>query len=271
MTKSQYFKSLLIKVVTDDKELDELDKKMKSIPSQFKESLSSSLNKAINNFAPNLKRVFSDPVTAVIKEMKAAFEEMSEAATYNYGRSLFQTKESRNLALSYGVTGGQAYGMTKAKELLGLSEDDLFWMNTRQREKFGELVDKYTKLYDEWEKSGLFEDIEEYTLEFAEFKQELMMDVAKWFVDNKEVVKTSLVVMTESLKTIASAVSMILSLFSRNSYVPVSDIISNYQYGGNTTVNQTNNFNGVSSADKTWLTNVGEMTYQQLIASLGGR
>lgn len=159
----------------------------------------------------NIKKTLTDAITD-------AWEEASEMASYDLGTSLISNSSARNTALQYGLSGSQNWAYGQVSSLLNItSEEDLFYMNDKQRAKFAELMDKYTAKYEEYNESGIFQTIQEFQLEWEEFKLDLQMDFLGWFADNKDLIRNVLNALMGFLQWIVEAVGNVLSWFDTSS------------------------------------------------------
>lgn len=126
--------------------------------------------------------------------------------------------------------------------------------------------------------SGFFEQYREFQYEMEELKQDLMMGVIHFFMENKDTIKQGLQMILKVGEFIISSLGWIVKFFGggrteNESYTTsrTSDIITNY--GGtknnNTNVKIDNTFNNVAREDQQWLADAGSMTYEQIVTALG--
>lgn len=229
------------------------------------ESLANTLGNMYDNVLDKLGNILQDSLS-----------ELDNMMTY----STLANSEYRNLAFQYGFSGAEAYGFQKAKDIMGLkSEEDLFYAVSEGRgAQFQEIMSRYAEDYDKLYQSGFFEDYRQYQIEMADLKQELSVDLIKFFVDNKELIKqgmNALLKLTEftiqSLGWIMNILSPGYKRTSSERVAAVTDIITSY--GGsskNTSIRIDNTFNNVNNEDRTWLSNAGQLTYEQIIRAIGG-
>ena len=229
------------------------------------ESLANTLGNMYDNVLNKLGNVLQDSLS-----------ELDNMMTY----STLANSEYRSLAFQYGFSGAEAYGFKKAKDIMGLtSEEDLFYAVSEGRgAQFQEIMSRYAEDYDRLYQSGFFEDYRQYQIEMADLKQELSVDLIKFFVDNKELIKQGMNALLKLTEFTIQSLSWIMNILSpgyeRTSserVAAVTDIITSY--GGsnkNTSIRIDNTFNNVNSEDRTWLSNAGQLTYEQIIRAIGG-
>ena len=184
--------------------------------------------------------------------------------------------ETRDLAFTYGFSGSQAYGFTKAKDIMGIeSDEDLMYLTGAQSQKFQELMSKYSEKYSELYDSGFFDEYEEYQYEMKEFREEITMEVVKFFMDNKDTIKDGMRAIMKLTEFVLNALSWLVNFLggSRSESqiaATTNDIINSYATSNNKNTNVTidNTFNNVAKEDQSWLANAGSMTYEQVIKAL---
>lgn len=175
-------------------------------------------------------------------------------ATYATGTSLITNAAARQTQLQYGLTAGQAYAFDQTQQILGIqSDEDLLYMNQSQRAVFRQMMQKQQEWYTQLESSGVLRSIQLLQLDFAMFKQEMAVDIMKWFGENKgtlmSIMKASLTV----LKALLQAVGSILTFFGANTWVNTygagSSILSDTVAAANTTsINKNVNMTMTSNA-----------------------
>ena len=130
------------------------------------------------------------------------------------GTSLITNSQARQTQLKYGFTAGQTYAFTQASSMLGIRNDeDLAYMNPKQRQVFQTLMQKQEQWYAKLEASGVLEDIQQMQIDFAMFKQEIGVEFLDWIGKNKETIMTVLKGMFNVLKVIVQVLSTVFSLF----------------------------------------------------------
>lgn len=248
-------KTFTLAIETTKESIEKMSKQLSgAIAKDFKEVVKS----AAQEFASVIKSTFRD----VISEMKdmLEFSQLSNAQT-------------RELAFNYGFSRSQAYGYSKAMSLVGLeSEEDLFYATEQELQQFREAFNKYSNKYEQLYDKGFFEKMQEYQYEMADFKQEMQMEIINFFMNNKETIKAGMIALMDISKAVLQIFSWLLNTQNR-SIASTSDIINQYNQttsSRNSNVNVNNTFNGVAKSDEAWLQNAGSMTYQQVIAALGG-
>ena len=185
---------------------------------------------------------------------------------------------TRESALQYGFSSSEAYGFEKAKSLLGFdSEEDLFYANTQELQQFRQASEKYSNYYTNLYDSGFFKQLQEYQYEMKDFKQELQMQVIRFFMDNKDTIKSGMQAIMDVAKILMNIFTWLVNVFGGHlgtEGMSSTDIVNQYSNSSNqtnnTNVNVSNTFNNVAKNDETWLANAGSMTYQQVIKALGG-
>lgn len=139
----------------------------------------------------------------------------SGMASYNIGTSLFSNADARNTQLKYGLTGRSAYAFDVTRNILNIrSDEDLLYMNKSQRSVFLAIMQKQERWYSELESSGVLRTIQEFQLDFEMFKNEMAVDVLKWFAANKETVAVVLKGTLTVLKGIMTLLAKVFTLFS---------------------------------------------------------
>lgn len=258
-------------------------KKEEKKKEDFRKRMGEAFKQQLQNIGNTIKDEYkkhSAKLRSDLKEIaKDAWKELANIASYNLNNSLFQTSTQRENALKYGLNNAENYALTKSMQTLGLqNEEDLFYMNDKQRTEFAKQMDKWTNFYEDAEQSGLFENIEEMQLEFKEFKDEIMIDIAQFFIENKDEIKNAIKFVVSALETIVKVLSAIASFVmvdtgptsASERASKTSDIISNYSSNNSKNVNVKvdNTFNGIETKNQSTLLNAGELTYKQIIESL---
>ena len=159
--------------------------------------------------------------------------------------------------------------------------EDLMYAESWQKELFGDYFKKYTEKYNELYDSGFFQEYLKFQYEMQDFKQEMMTEVVKFFVDNKDTIKSGMLAIMKLAEFTISALGWLVNFLGGNkrelSYENnlglASDIINNYSGGSSSSlsVKIDNTFNNVAKEDQTWLANAGQMTYGQVIEAIKRR
>jgi len=174
----------------------------------------------------------------------------------------------------------KVYAWQKASDALGFrSEEDMLYATDSQRQLFTKtfttFAEKYTALYD----SGTFDTLEEFEVEMKAMKEEFTLDVAAWFVENKDTLKALMTAVLDLTKVILGWLGGMIKHsqgdFSTRRHM--SSVQFDYERGSslvnnnsNVNVRIDNSFTNVQKEDQSWLANAGQLTYQQVIRALGG-
>ena len=154
-----------------------------SLAEQTRQSVMSGFFKFVDKNIKKLQSTIADFFKSTISGAKKALEEM---ASYSLSTSLFTNRTAREQALQYGLSDARNWAFTQTKSMLGIqSDEDLYYMNQAQREKFTEFMDKYSSLYESLKSSGYFTKMQEYQLAMKEFTLNAQMKVAKIIIDNE--------------------------------------------------------------------------------------
>lgn len=253
----EYKKQLKIKWVFSK---DGLQKFFDDTDKKIVKSLKSSGKKIADTITSAITKAFTDS----IKEMKSMLE-----------FSQLSSKKTRDLAFGYGFSSAEAYGWTQALKMTGLEdEEDLFYANQQELAQFREAFEKYSNKYSELYDAGFFETMQDFKFEMADFKQELTMEVIEFFMHNKELIKTGMKGMIMAAEILLKMFAWLVEAFgTTNDALSTSDVISQYSdvKNSSTNVSVNNNFNGISKSDESWLSDMGNLTYAQVIEALGGK
>ena len=210
--------------------------------------LKEELKKSLDNLKDIVVRKVSDFFSEILTNVK---EYLNEMASYNVSGSIFGTSDARSTMLKYGTSEAQTFGLKKTMSTLKLnSEEDLWYMNPNQREKFAELIGRYTGKYEELANKGFFKDYEEFKLEFMMLKEDLTYDLIQVIVDNKDSIKK---VLELSVKAMSALINFFGKVSSFGSGIPTTEsILNTYNQKSISNSNAysfTNNFN-VSDTSK---------------------
>lgn len=209
--------------------------------------------------------------------LKGALEMMDEIASYNLETSTKFNKEAVDLATSYGLVGGEAYGTQQAAKQLGFSGvdeliDNMWAMNDKQIERFTDLQEQYKKSYEE--DMEMAQAYQQFETEWADFKKEFQRDLLSWFSDNKDTIKAVLEGLMDFMKVVLDILGAIADAFgtghersSTERAGATSDIINSYKNNTNNNVSVSNTFNvsGNSGQTNAQLSKAGSTTYRQII------
>lgn len=286
-----FTKSIMLKFYGDEKSAEVAAQKFKTaivpkiseIGESFGKFASSSLQEATknSNIGSILANTFIDTIsgknalTSLLtntlddfsKIVSDAIKELSTVLDY----SQLSSSNTRSLAFGYGFSSSEAYAWDKALKAVGLfSEEDLFYANQQEmsqfRKAFTKYSEQYTKLYD----SGFFEELQNYQFEMRDFKNEMTLELMKFFVDNKDTIMAAMRGLIKLSEFVVNALGAILSkLHIGSNIASTADIISNYS-NSSSSIRINNTFNGVAKSDESWLKDVASLSYEQYIKALGG-
>lgn len=183
-------------------------------------------------------------------------------------------RETRDLAFEYGFSSSQAYGYTKALKTTGLSSmEDLAFAKTAEKERFFEAFEKYSERYSQLYDDGFFEDMEEYNFEMAQFQEDMNLEIARFFMDNKELIQLGMRSLISLASFVTKSLGWVVNLLNGNPRIGGwTDTATQYNNTNNsrkTDIKFYNNFNNVSKSDESWLSNAGSNAYEQLVRALG--
>lgn len=314
MAKQSYTKELQIKV--DSREVDLLKQKLdtiyvdtiKSAMSDFAEGTSKEdieslkklkgmldelsgstrpaensgvVSKLIKDKLGDMLESIGDALTDFFKDtFKAAKERLFDMASYDLQNSLFTNSSAREQALKYGIMDpSQNYALTQSMGELGMqNEEDLMFMNPAQHEKFAERMGYWSSKYTELANKDFFRTVQEFQLEWSEFKYGMELGMIEFFMDNKDTIKqvmeAGIQFMEGTLILLGSILDFLqISRSDSQRNAASMEIIRNYSGGTNmTNVNINNTLNPSSQVltDKQMLSQAGQLSYTQLIEALKG-
>ena len=265
------------------KELRELQKELTSM--EFKErfsDLTEGLKEGFNindkefdwkqagkDFSSEIGSVLTNAKNALVDVLKDAWAELDNILQY----SLLSNEKTRNLAFTYGFSGSQAYGYDKAMSVMGLqSEEDLMYLNPKQRQKFFDSMTNFTEKYDELYDKGFFDEYLNFQYEMAEFKEDVKLEIVQFFMNNKDLIKDgmkAIMVLSKGALEALTNIVKFLGIDSRDASDRVAastDIINSYANNSRTTdVKIDNTFNNVARQDQGWLVNAGMKVTEQIV------
>ena len=252
-----------------------MDEYLKKIGIEFSKASLEQVKKlsdnVIDKFNSTMKSITSDLTSGITQAFSNAIDDIRDMLEY----SQLSSSRTRELAFGYGFSSSEAFGYEKALQAVGLeSEEDLFYANTQELQQFREAFDKYSKQYSQLYDSGFFKEMQQYQYEMQDFKNEMSLEVVRFFMDNKEEIKSGMKALMQIAEWIVKGFSWLIDFLGGGSSPGVdSDLVSKYSTVTNssTNVNVNNTFNGVSKGDETWLANAGEASYEQIIRALGGQ
>lgn len=253
---NEYLKKFLVSLHLDKKSLE-----------NFSKDLKKTVTLSFRNASKEVARNIGDAITSAFKD---AWKELDNILQY----SQLSSSHTRELAFGYGFSSSEAYAWDKALKAVGLTgEEDLFYANQQELAQFREAFEKYSNKYDELYDSGFFDKMQEYQFEMADFKNEMQLEIVEFFMNNKELIKAGMEGMMTAAEILLKMFSWLVSAFgTTNDALSTSDVISQYSEVSNKSnnVSVSNNFNGVGKSDEQWLSNMGQLTYAQVIEALGG-
>lgn len=252
-------KELQQMVAQQEKAVHSLEKTKPSVGTDLKQFAADKLKSLATWFVNKLEAVFKD-----------AWSEFSEIVNY----SKLSNARTRELAFGYGFTGSQAYGFDKALSTMGLSESDLMYLDKGQRDRFVNLMTKYSEQYSKLYDSGFFDKYLQYQYDMQDLKNELLLEVVDFFSDNKDTIVSGMKMIIKFGEAMLKVIGWISQAFSNGGSVnaaKATDSVRNSTVNNsNTNVTLNNTFNNVDKTDRTWLANAGQLTYAQVIRALGG-
>lgn len=176
----------------------------------------------------------------------------------NMVKSSFLTNDVyRTNAFSYGMTAAESYGFEQAKSMLGVNEENIWYMNDYQREKFRDVMTKYAERYQKLYDSGFFEKYLDFQIEMQEFKLDLQMSIIEFFMNNKDTIMEFMDILMDGMEFIVDAVDWLVDHFGGNNRTSdeekldnIESILSTYITNNNVNVQTTNNntFNGTTDS-----------------------
>lgn len=314
MAKQSYTKELQIKV--DSREVDALKQKLdtiyvdkiKSAMTDFEEGTSKEdiekfknlkimlddlsestssnansgmVNKLIKDKLGNILESIGDALTDFLKDtFNAAKERLLDMASYDLENSLFTNSSAREQALKYGIMDpSQNYALSQSMSELKLSsEEDLMFMNPGQAERFAERMGYWSDKYNELANKDFFNTVQEFQLEWSEFKYDMELGMIEFFMQNKDTIKRVMeagIQFMESTLVLLGSILDFLQISRTDSQRTAAsmEIVRNYTGGTNmTNVNINNTLNPSSQVltDKQMLSQAGQLSYTQLIEALKG-
>lgn len=217
---------------------------------------------------------FKELAKGAIEVVKSFMSLKDGIATFNTANTLISNQSAREQQLKYGLSSSQNFAFTQAKSMLNIqSDEDLMYMNSKQRAKFLEYMEKYSKWYSKMEASGVLDNVQEMQLEFQELKQELGMEFLSWIAENKDTIMTAIKGIFNVIKGIADLVMAVVRLMPGGSSA-ISGTANSYSTSNRTvTINATttNNNSGMTqtqvdvNSEKQW-----SSLAKQIITSIGG-
>lgn len=248
----------------------------------------------LSDFAGMGRQAFSDMKDAIVdfgKKALASIESfvsdaitsIKEMAKWNISESNTYNPEAVSLYMETGLQGADAYGLNAALKSQNFSSMQDFYeampfMTKQQLDYMEENLEIAKKNYENSIDTAM--KFEEFSNEYDLFKKELQSELINFFTENSDTIKAFLELGIKAMEFTIKFFGWIMSKFSKGSErtdserkQAVADILnvssSSLTNANNSkTVNMSNTYNGVSKADQSWLANVGQMTYLQIIEAL---
>lgn len=222
--------------------------------------LGSTMVSVMNAAGISFKGIFND----VLKEISSVFSKETGAGTFDLVNTIFSNATARNQAMRYGLSSSQNYALTQTMSMLGMrSDEDLMYMNPTQRQKFTELMTKYSNWYDQLQSTGILQKVQESQLELSMLKQEIAYKFLNWFGDNKEAIFTAVDLILKAVQAIANIIIKILNLINigKTNYTNPFDSAAKISDATNSSSNITNNmyFNMNNTNNVSTTTNQSEL------------
>lgn len=235
-----------------------------------------SMSSAISNFG----RKALESIKSFVSD---AIESIKEMAKWNISQSSTYNPEAVSLYMETGLKGSDAYAMQTALESqnFGSMQDFYEAMPFMTKQQLDYMQETLTIAKENYENS--IDDsmkFEEFSKEYDLFKKELQSEFIEFFTENSATIKAFLELGIKAMEFTVKFFGWIMSRFSEGSErtdserkQAIADILnvssSSLTNANNSkTVNMSNTYNGVSKADQSWLANVGQMTYLQIIEAL---
>lgn len=241
--------------INEDLEKDQKGNKtleyLKTFGLTFKNKISDDVNRNLGaeGMAGKVYDVVKKGIEAIKTLISSGWEELTNIASYDLANSYTYNETAWSTMLTYGTSSAQSYAINKTMTELGISnEDDLYqaMMSENFQKKWAERIGYYTDKYNSLADSGMLQTIQEFTLEFEEFKTDFQYQVMDWFVDNKDVIMGALNLGMQLMEGILNAVSGIANFLGINS--PKTDTEQKQaaievlnSHANNVTTNNTNN------------------------------
>ena len=197
-------------------------------------------------------------------------------ATFSTATTLISNQAAREQQMKYGLTSAQNFAFTQAKQMLNIQGDeDLMYMNQKQREKFLSYMQRYSIWFDQMQQSGVLDNIQEMQLEFNELKQQIGMEFLSWVAANKETIMGAIKGIFEAVKWIANLVLDIIRIFSfgkdTTSLAATAGMYTTNNRTVNINTNTTNNNTFANQSDVNRYTNQStEGLVKVIVGAIGG-
>ena len=227
---SEYAKGFFLSSYEGVQDKEQMGKNLKNtLVSGFKTG-SNILLKALGTSWESLKSILSNTLGELDTMLKS---------------SLLTDATTRENVFGYGMSAGESYGFTKAKDLLGISNtSDLAYMTDTQAKLFRESMIKYTNRYNELADKGFFDKMLEFNVQRQEFEEDLKLELIDFFMDNKDTIMTAM----QAIITISEEIiKFIGSALGTGNMEAASNAVANYS-NKNINVDTTFNLSGQMSS-----------------------
>lgn len=208
------------------------------------------------------KKVLDTVVSFVWDNIKEAFKNLKEMASYNLSTTKTFNTSAVELMEEWGLVGDQAYAVSEGLKQSGLSSiDDLF-----KAQSYGmqgvveEFQENYERSLEEYNNTDqeLITKYEQFQDEWKDFKDTFQKDLLEFFSNNKSLITDTLNTLINILpglltvtKAILNAIGWLLPGNSLSTTRTASDIYESYGARSNnsqySTTNSTYNFNGITN------------------------
>lgn len=236
----------------------------KSLAKEFDPKFKDNFAMSTEVMIGNLKSQFLDKISGLAQSFLTGignvFKDAWNELNTMMQSSLLTNANTRENAFNYGFSASESYGFDKAKQMLGIqSEEDLWYMNDTQKNKFQEIMTKYAEKYEELYNSGFFDKYLEYQIEMEEFKLDMQMEIIEFFMENKNTIKEFMELSMDAMEFIVDALSWLMNFFGGSEQTSDEEKIANINdiiagYSSNTIVSQSfnnnNTFNGTTDSQK---------------------
>ena len=230
-------------------------------------------NPLADYFINEASKLLNDVVKEIKTTIKKSWEDLGNMIKY----SQLTDSSIRETKFTYGFSDAQTYGFTQALNLLGIKEEDLFFMNSSQWAKFSEKFNEYTERYQKIYDSGFYDDLQNFNWGMQEFEEDIKYTIMKFFVDNKDLIVTGLHALIDLTNATVSALSNILTYLTPEKEASaaerasaISQILNNQKYSS-TKVNMNNTFNNTNATQNSEIINDLGFVLQQAVKALGGK
>lgn len=248
-----------------------------TVTGPFKQSTEVMIGNLKTQFVDGVSKIASDFLSSIGKLFKDAWKELDTMLQ----SSLLTNSNTRQNAFTYGFDASESYGFDKAKEMLNIqNEEDLFYMDDTQQNKFQEIMTKYSEKYDKLYDSGFFDKYLEFQIEMKEFKLDMQMEIIEFFMDNKDTIKKFMELTMSAMEFIVEALGWLMNNLGgpsetsdENKLSNINDIINSYSSNNSTVTqsfNNNNTFNGNTDSQKEAYLNMLNAQMVGAKKSLGG-